>query len=350
MKKIATLSLLLSLALIIPVNGQVGKFLKNVKNNVVNDVLDDFSGNSKSDPGPEPDCACDDAIIGLDLGKNKLVYTEISVAMSNDGKMLVTNKVGNEYYIVKNGVSQGPIKEGDPRLAEFGIDDEEEGNADGIMLKNKKFISKSGDKYLINFMGQTYGPYARIDQFEVNKSENKFAAWVTENVAVTESQGKSMDERMKNAKTDEEKMALAMEMAQQMQDNIMQSGATGFNPEFVSNIPGASLDFMTTMGGVLNSKVKYDDILLVYPNKITNLNGKTLFTFNSYEGAEGDVFINSNSTGYAVYNYGNMKFSDGKSMSDLFSPYITKEGGQYYLAYMYYSPKKNAIMLCKIPF
>jgi hypothetical protein len=33
----------------------------------------------------------------------------------------------------------------------------------------------------------------------------------------------------------------------------------------------------------------------------------------------------------------------------LFNPHLIKTGSQVYLAYTYYSPKKNAMMQCKIP-
>lgn len=347
MKNKTLIALLLGLAFIMPVNAQVGNFLKNVKNNVVKDVLGEKA--VKSDPGPDPECACDDAIVGIDLGKYKLEYSEIAISMSDDGRMLVTDRFNNAYYIVKDGVSQGPYKSGDPKLADFGMADDD-GNENPILKKYARYISASGDKYVISFMGKTYGPYARIDGFAVNRSGNKFAAWVTKNVTVTEAQGKSMEARMKNARTDAEKMALAMEMAQQMQDNVMEAGAEGFNPEFISNIPGASLDFTTTMGGQLDSKTKYDDILLVFPTKIMNLSGKTLFNLKSQVSEEGGLFVKSDNSGYAWYNYGTLTFSDGRVITDLFGVYLMKSEGQVFIAYMYYSPKKNAIMQCKIPF
>ena len=39
-----------------------------------------------------------------------------------------------------------------------------------------------------------------------------------------------------------------------------------------------------------------------------------------------------------------------QGMSDLFNPHLVKVGGQVYIAYMYYSPKRNSLMQCKIPF
>ena len=97
------------------------------------------------------------------------------------------------------------------------IDDKSEA---GFLAKYKPYITKSGDKYLITFAGKKYGPYARIDNFTVSKSKDKFAAMATETVVVTEDQGKKMEEAMKNAKSDQERMDLAMEYAQQMQQTM----------------------------------------------------------------------------------------------------------------------------------
>ena len=44
---------------------------------------------------------------------------------------------------------------------------------------------------------------------------------------VTEDQGKKMEEAMKNAKTDQERMDIAMKMSQQMQNQMMQGGGPG---------------------------------------------------------------------------------------------------------------------------
>ena len=97
----------------------------------------------------------------------------------------------------------------------------------GFLAKNKPYITKSGDKFLITFAGKKYGPYARIDNFTVSKSKDKFAALATENVIVTEDQGKKMEEAMENAKSDDERMELAMEYAQQMSEAHDSGGRTG---------------------------------------------------------------------------------------------------------------------------
>lgn len=351
MKKFTILSLIICFIFTLQGNAQVGSFLKNVKNNVVKDLLSDKPGSSKQETAPEPSCACDDAVVGLDLNKYKIDYTEVSITVQADGTILVKSKISGEYFIVKDGAAQGPMKEGDPRLSVFGISDEEQQDGkNAIMLKNKKYISKSGDKFVINFQGKTYGPYARIDDFVANLSGTKFVAVATENVTVTEDEGKDMEKRMENAKNDAERMALAMEMTQKMQDNVMQAGAQGFTPEYISNIPGVSLDFSTTMGGSLTNKIKYDDILILSPSKVQSLTGKTLFNLGSYEGASDEFFVKSDNSMYAWFSYGTLTFSDGKKISDMFIPYLTKIDGQVYLAYMYYSPKRNALMLCKIPF
>jgi hypothetical protein len=64
----------------------------------------------------------------------------------------------------------------------------------------------------------------------------------------------------------------------------------------------------------------------------------------------GKIFINSSNTKYAVEGYGTLTFSDETTLSDLFNSRLIKTDGKVFLAYMYYSPKKNAIMQCKIAF
>jgi hypothetical protein len=62
-----------------------------------------------------------------------------------------------------------------------------------------------------------------------------------------------------------------------------------------------------------------------------------------------NLFVSSSNAIYAYYNYGTLTLSDNTTLTDLFDPYLMKADGKVYLAYMYYSPKKNAIMQCKIP-
>jgi hypothetical protein len=100
----------------------------------------------------------------------------------------------------------------------------------------------------------------------------------------------------------------------------------------------------------LNSNIKYDDILFSTYDKVIDLSNKVLLTLKSDAAGAKDLFVNSANTKYAFYNYGTLTFSDGTVMSELFNLRLIKFKGQVYLAYMYYSPKRNAIMQCKIPF
>ena len=81
-----------------------------------------------------------------------------------------------------------------------------------------------------------------------------------------------------------------------------------------------------------------------------DLQGEILITLKpEFIGAQ-SLFVNASNTKYAIYNYGNLVFSDDKTMSELFNPHLVKAGENIDLAYMYYSPKRNAIMQCRIPF
>jgi hypothetical protein len=146
-------------------------------------------------------------------------------------------------------------------------------------------------------------------------------------------------------------MELAMQMAQQMQENMMKGGdPTSTSPKFVSNIPNATFDPMKSGMAILNGNVKYDEIVTMSNGKVVDLQGKTLITIKPELAMSENLFINSSNTIYATYQYGTLTFSDNKTLSELFNLRMVKADGKIFLAYMYYSPKKNAIMQCKIPF
>ncbi|HKK42481.1 MAG TPA: hypothetical protein VJ963_08740, partial [Bacteroidales bacterium] len=176
-------------------------------------------------------------------------------------------------------------------------------------------------------------------------------AMVVKTVAVTDEEGKKMEEAVKNAKTQQEQMELAMKYTQQMQQRVQEGGgAMSTMPSLVTNIPDVNYDFMKSQGESLNNNIKYDDILATTYNKITDLSGNTIFTLKSEDAGATDLFVNTDNTKYAAYKYGTLTFSDNTKLSDLFNPHLVKENGKVFLAYMYYSPKRNSIMQCKIPF
>jgi hypothetical protein len=336
-----------------PVNAQVGRLLNKVTKSVTNDVTGKpDSGSKTAKQEPEPKCACEQPELILDLGGNlKLMYSEISISVKDDGSILIKDRFSGDYYIAKDGVTQGPIKAGDPKLAGF----ENIDNADAVPetkpWANNEYITSSGDKYTIKFNGKNYGPYGQIKEFKVTKSRDKFAAIVVENIPVSEADGKKMEEAIKNAKTDQEKMDLSMKYAQDMQQKMMQGGGPmSMMAKLVTNIPGVTYDPLKSVGGTLNSNIKYDDILFLTYDKVIDLSNKVLLTLKPEAAGARDLFVNTTNTKYAFYNYGTLTFSDGTVMSELFNPHLVKINGQVYLAYMYYSPKKNAIMQCKIAF
>jgi hypothetical protein len=353
MKKLIPSFLIILIFFVNPVNAQVNRLLNKVSKSVA-DKVDDKpeTGSKTTNKEPEPKCACEQPELVLDLGGSlKLNYSEISISMRDDGSLLVKDKFGTDYYIVKDGAPQGPIKAGDPRLKGF---DAVENTADTKSEKawaNNEYISSTGEKYLIKFGGKSYGPYSQISDFKVAKSRDKFAAIVIENVPVSEAEGKKMEEAIKNAKTDQEKMDLSMKYSQQMMQKMQQGGGPmSTMPKLVTNIAGATYDPLKSMGGNLNNNIKFDDILFLSYDKVIDLSNKVLLTLKPEVQGAKDIFVNSPNTKYAFYNYGTLTFSDESKMSDLFNPYLMKVNGQVYLAYMYYSPKKNAIMRCKIPF
>jgi hypothetical protein len=332
-----------------PLNAQLTRFV----NKVTNDVLGKSeTGSATQKQQPEPKCACDQPELIFDLGGSlKLMYSEISISMKNDGSILVKDIISGNFYIAKDGKTQGPIKAGDQRLAGFDNVDDSDKPKETERWANNEYISKSGEKYLIKFGGKSYGPFGEINEFQVSRSKEKFAAIVTENVISTEADAKKMEAAIKNAKTDQEKMDLSMQYSQLMMQKMMQGGGpNSMTPKIVTNIPDANYDMMKAAGGKLNGNIKYDDILIVSYDKIIDLKMNTVLTLKSEAIGAKDLFVNSSNTKYASYNYGGLTFSDGTVMSEMSNVHWVKTNGQVYLAYMYYSPKRNAIMQCKLLF
>ncbi|MGE5406223.1 MAG: hypothetical protein ACM3NR_00815 [Methanosarcina sp.] len=349
MKRTMVLIVALLFAAVIPVSSQ-SRFIKNVAKDVKTDILGSSSGGkSTKNTQPEPKCACNPAEVLLDLKELNMMYSEISLDALEDGSFLVRDRITQQYYIVKDGSKKGPFTEDSPQVAPY-ISQETDENADPILLKYKSYITKSANKYTIKFNGKSYGPYAAINQFVIPKSGDKFAALVTENIVVTEDQGDKMEEAMKKAKTDQEKMDLAMKFSQEMSQKMMAGGGPMSTlPKLVTSIPDAKFDPMTGGTG-LNGTMKYDEVLATKYDQIIDMKGNKVITLKPEHAAAKQVFVNTTNTKYAWYDYGTLNFSDGTTLSELFNPHLIKSDGKVYLAYLYYSPAKNAIMRCKILF
>ena len=346
MKNSLLFSLVICLLACNPVNAQ--GLLKKVTKSMTRELLGKPENENLE---PEPACACDKPEVAMDMGgKLQLDYKELSISALEDGRILAKHLGTDEYYVVKDGVIKGPYKSGDPEIADFAATDEDDKSVENFLKRNRPYISQTGEKFLITFGGKTFGPYAQINNFTVTKSKDKFAAVVIENIVVNEDQGKKMDEAIKNAKTEQEKMDLAMQYSRQMQQKMVQGGGpSAMTPKIVTNIPGATLNPLiqaTTFSG----NIKYDDILVYTWDKVVDLQGKTLLTLKQeFIGAD-QLFVNTSNTKYAAYKDGTLSFDDNTTLSELFNPRLVKEDGKVYIAYMYYSPKKNSIMQCKILF
>jgi len=355
MKKTLLLLAALPLITLAPLSSQ--GLLNKVKKAVTKEILgtgEENSGRDQPENNPEPSCACDDATLVVDLGIFKIDYREITISVRSDGSILLKERIGDKYYVAKDGEMEGPFEVDNPRVKEFGTEtgtySQEENGIDAMLSAYPQYISRTGEKYIIKFSGKSYGPYGIISDFAVSGSGGKFAAVVTKEVMVSETESKKLEEQMNNAKTDQEKMDIAMKLSQQMQNKMMQGGGPGaLQPELISNVDGAKYDAITWMGGSLNSKIKFGEIVVVAPDKIIDLQGKTLFKLKPGEYGS-DMFISSDNSNYAIYNAGTMTFSDNKTLSELFNPYVTKANGQTRLHYMYYSPSGNAIMQCSVQF
>lgn len=361
MKKILISTLFVAAFLVGHLNAgaQLGGLMNKVKNKLVDKALGNPDSEQKSTGGAvkdDPECACSDAIVVFKFTEGlKINYKEATFSVSEDGTLLVFDMPTKKYYTSKNGQLSGPYEVNDPIVRKFDLPDEESdekpAGIEHLLVKYKGIIVPSGEKYAINFGGKTYGPYAAIGSFVVNRSKNKFAAMVNQDILMTDAQGAEMERAAKNAKTQQEQMELAMKMSQQMQERMMANGGViDVMPKLVSNVAGAKME--TMMGNDFTEKVKYDDIVCVGYNKIVDLTGKTLFTLDpqSVNNSGNGFWLSSDNSKVASYNYGLLKLSDGKEFNQVFCPYLVKEAAKVYLTYMYFSPPNNAIMQCRLPF
>ena len=338
---------------------QLGGVLNKVKNKIVDKALgkEDTNGSVQAQKvGQEPICACIDAIPVLKFTENiKIAYKEATFCLLDDGSLLVYDKMSQKYYTAKDGKVEGPFEKGDPKVKQCSENDNSSENSfkiEDLIAQNKGMIIPEGEKYSILFNGKKYGPYAIIQNFVRNQSNTKFAAIVTQDVIMTEKQGAKMEQELNNAKTQQEQMEIAMKMSQQIQKNMMSSGRDmDISPKIVSNIPGAKYD-MAWGGATLSNKVKYDEIVYIYQDKILDLSGKTIYTFDKQKlaNSSNNYWLSSDNSRLASFDYGAVTFSDGKQCTEIFGLKLMKQDGIVYLVYMYYSPKNDAIMQCKIPF
>ena len=348
MKKSLLLLVLIGMVCTNPLNAQ-GGLLKKVTGAMKDELLG-TGGNSSSKQEAEPGCACAQPEVVLDMGgKYKLDYRELEITTMDDGSFLAQDTRSGDFYIIKGGVTQGPYKEGDPRIAGYENYGDDSEYMDGLLRRYKGIISKTGDKYTITMGGKTYGPYAGISNFTLTPSRDKFACLILDELIAAEAEGKKMEEAINNAKSDHERMELAMKYSQQIANKMMQDGGPQSTmPKLVTNEPNATVDIYSGDMSNLVGNAKYDEILAFSYEKIQTLQGKTLFSsIPELYGSE-KRFINTANTRYAYYNYGTLTFSDNTTLTDCFNPHLQKISGQVYLVYMYYSPKRNALVQCKI--
>jgi hypothetical protein len=121
-------------------------------------------------------------------------------------------------------------------------------------------------------------------------------------------------------------------------------------PKLVTSIPDVSIDQTTVISGQLKSNYKYNDILVWRYDKITDLKGNLIIVPPQGSVMPENFFISSDNSRYASFDYGALTFNDKSKMTDLFDVHWFIADSKSYLAYMYYSPKKNSLMQCKIPF
>ena len=355
---IFTFCFVVSLSLSNNAEAQLGKMLNKLKNKAIDSALgkpDSVATKNKGETARDPQSACKDALLILKLEDDfKIDYKEVTFSVLDDGTILIFDFKNEVYFTVKDGVRSGPYQKDSPQVKQFEIkpdDESRENDAKYLVNHYKGVIIPSDEKYSIIFNGKTYGPYAMISKFVQNQSKTKFVALVTKDAMMSAKQIEVLNVKEKNAKTEQEKMQLAMEMSELMQQNMSKvKGNMEVSPKYVSNVPVIKDE--TGLGYMLSNKTKYDDIIFLGPDKIMDLTGKTIKLIDptKNQSSNSGFWLSSDNSKIASFDSGTLTLNDGSTLNEVFCPYLTKTDGKVYLSYMYFSPVNKAIMQCKIPF
>ncbi len=333
---------------------QLGGLMNKVKNKIVDKALGKEAGSIESQNsavGREPSCASDNARVVFEFEKGyKVAMNEITVCI-REGDLLLFSKIENKYFIKKKNSdsTEGPFEANDKEVIGFECRGSQERGDQELAALYPEFISRAGEKYQITFGGKTYGPYAVIQSFVVSSLKTKFAAQVIPELMMTENEGAQMEKEANEAVTMEQKMELARKVQERMMNKTAGTQSGDFGLKTISNVEG--VDDTHGLMAILSSSIKYDEIVWVGADKIMDLGGNTIFTFNQQHMDPASGFwLSSDNSRYVSYNNGILKFSDGQECSEVFAPYLYKEDGRVVLNYHYFSPKNNAIMQLSVPF
>jgi len=352
MKRIATAILVSGMvaAFVLPAPAQLGGLMNKVKNKIVDKALgiDSSSGEAA---GQDPDCATPDALKVFEFDKGfKVARNELSAWVHNGDILLLSRDTGKYFIKRKNaGSPEGPYNEDDPAVVKFKrTGDAVEG--EGLIAMYPEYLQKTGDKVTIRLGGKIYGPYAEVVSFVVNDSGTRFAATISMDKPGMSNDMEKIGKLMENAKTDQERMQIAMQYQQTIMDESLKISQMDVLPKLVTNVEGAGTEVQP--GAYLSSTVRYDDIVWVELNRITDLAGTSLFEWDPYKmSVEGDkIWLSSDNRHYAAYSDGVLTIDGTRRLNQLFSPYRTRDANGEFLHYLYFSPVNNAIMQASIPF
>ena len=337
-------------------HAQLGGLMNKVKSKIVEKALgiegEENQGSSGA-AGKESSCASESDLVVFEFGKNiKLAANEVTVQI-NDGNILLYDKLQGKYYIKKNGsaASEGPYNGDHPAVKNFGALPTGGGwGEDELLALFPEFISRKGEKFTLTFGGKNYGPFAGLHSFVVNDSRTGFAAMVVHDSYSGDSGMEEIAQKMENAKSDQERMQIAMAHQAEIAKEAQEISSLDMMPRLVTNVAGARDEI--PMGGELSSTVKRGEIVWVTPNAVIDMAGRKLFekaNLTSFYDIY-NFWISDDNKQYASYDNGLLKFSDGRECSEVFSPFRDVVDGKPVIRFFYFSSARNAIMSSSHPF
>lgn len=337
-------------------HAQLGGLMNKVKSKIVEKALGIEGEEDQGSPGAAgkgTSCASESDQVVFEFGKNiKLAANEVTVQI-NDGNILLYDKLQGKYYIKKSGggAPEGPYKGDHPAVKNFGALPSGGGwGEEELLAVYPEYISRKGDKYTLSFGGKSYGSFAGIHNFVVNDSRTGFAAMVVHDSYDGDSGMEEIAKKMENAKTDQERMQIAMAHQAIIAEKAQEISSLDMMPRLVTNLAGAREEI--PMGGELSSTVKKGEIVWVTPNAVVDMTGRKLFELANLTSFY-DIYnfwISDDNKQYASYDNGLLKFSDGRECSEVFSPFRDVVDGKPVIGFFYFSSAKNAIMSSSHPF
>jgi hypothetical protein len=285
-----------------------------------------------------------------------LVYGELSLSIKTDGAHVKTvTKKGGQFYLYENGARSGPFSKAP-------VDKLDDYKRDYSQQYNKEeYISSNGQSYIsagvLEVDGKKFGSALAVGSIHHNPKTKKFYAIVVRN-----EQNKMNYYLVSNSGS---RKLPTIGQAVLVSDNGELGGVAIPATQYNSKSEADQFNFVTNddtyivlSNGKTIGPFKYVDGNAYLDNngnyvQIGNsskkglfINGKSILNFNEDVSGYGAVFLSSQSTSGAIFENGNLLFSDGTYIkNNALQPAVSTENGVSVLNWI--AIENNNVYLCK---